>query len=174
MFILEVATGILLLLHYIPTSDTAYRSVLDITYVVPYGFFVRNLHYWCGQVMIILVLLHMVRVFITRAYAPPRHWNWLIGIALLVGTFLVDFTGYVLIWDDRGLWAWTIARNLAETIPVVGSGVASVIFGPAEASTSTVVRIYIWHVILVPGLMGVLMIWHFWRIRKDGGISQPL
>ncbi|MFC1833184.1 cytochrome b N-terminal domain-containing protein [Thermodesulfobacteriota bacterium] len=174
MFVLEVITGILLLLHYVPSHTGAYGSVQDISYAIPYGFFVRNLHYWCGQAMVILVLLHMIRVFVTGSYRPPRHFNWIIGMSLLVLTFLVDFTGYLLVWDDRGLWAWTIARNLGETVPVIGKALSGLLFGPAEVSDLTLVRLYVWHVVLLPLIMGILAAWHFWRIRKDGGISVPL
>ena len=174
MFVLEVITGLLLLFHYDPTPKQAYYSIQQITHVVPYGFFVRNLHYWCGQAMVVLVALHMVRVFVTGSYAPPRSLNWVIGLILLVATLLVDFTGYLLVWDDRGLWAWTIARNLVLTIPVVGSWFAGLLFGPETAGDLSILRTYVWHVILLPGALLFLIAWHFWRIRKDGGISVPL
>ncbi len=174
LFTIEIVTGALLLLHYAPTVGGAYLSVQNITHVVPYGFFIRNLHYWCGQLMVICVFLHMVRVYSTGSYTPPRRLNWVIGIALLVGTLMVDFTGYLLVWDDRSLWAWTIARNLANETPLVGSAVAAFLFGPADVGDAAIVRLYVQHIILLPGLMTALMAWHFWRVRKDGGISVPL
>lgn len=174
MFVLEVVTGLLLVLHYVPSISGAYVSVQEITHVAPYGFFIRNLHYWCGQAMVILVVLHMIRVFLTGSCAPPRSFNWVIGLLLLVCTLLVDFTGYLLVWDDRSLWAWTIARNLGATIPLAGSATATLLFGPAEVGDPALVRIYVWHVVLWPALMCLLMAWHFWRIRRDGGISVPL
>jgi len=174
MFLLEVVTGALLMLHYVPTVDGAYLSVQDVSHLIPYGFFIRNLHYWCGQAMVVLVVLHMSRVFITNSFARPRRFNWVIGIMLLVGTLLVDFSGYLLVWDDRALWAWTIARNLAATIPVIGSGVSSLFFGPDQVSDGAIVRLYVWHVFLLPVLMVGLMGWHFWKIRRDGGISVHL
>jgi quinol-cytochrome oxidoreductase complex cytochrome b subunit len=173
MFALEVITGVLLMLHYVPTASGAYPSVQTITHVALYGFFIRNMHYWCGQIMVGMVVLHMVRVFVTGSYAPPRHLNWLIGLGLLVATFIVDFTGYLLVWDDRGLWAWTIARNLAETVPLIGPFTANLLFGPSEVGDLALVRVYSWHVIILPGLLVGLMAWHFWRTRKDG-ISRPL
>jgi quinol-cytochrome oxidoreductase complex cytochrome b subunit len=174
MFVLEAVTGALLLLHYVPALSGAYPSVQQVTHVVPYGFFLRGLHYWCGQVMVVLVVMHMARVVITKSYAPPRQVNWLIGLGLLVGTVVVDFTGYLLVWDDRALWAWTIARNLAESVPAIGPLVAALLFGSPDAADATLVRLYAWHVFLLPGVMIALMMWHFWRIRKDGGISGPL
>ncbi|MEI7449804.1 MAG: cytochrome b N-terminal domain-containing protein [Desulfomonile sp.] len=174
MFLLETATGVLLMLHYIPSATGAYDSVQHITHVVSYGFFLRNIHYWCGQVMVALVVLHMARVVVTGSYAPPRSLNWLIGTSLLMFTLLVDFTGYLLVWDDRALWAWTIARNLAETFPLIGPLSASLLFGAGDVGDSTLVRLYAWHVLFLPGIMIVVMGWHFWRVRADGGISVPL
>lgn len=173
MFILEAVTGALLMLHYVPGASGAYGSVQHITHVAPYGFFVRNLHYWCGQIMVVLVVLHAVRVFVTGAFAPPRRFNWIIGMTLLVGTVLVDFTGYLLIWDDRALWAWTVAGNLAATIPVAGPAIRSLLFGPVQVADAVLVRLYAWHILLFPAVMVLLMAWHFWRVRKDG-ISVPL
>lgn len=174
MFFIELVTGILLAIQFIPTASAAYRSVSEITTVIPFGFFVRNVHYWAGQLMVVFVTLHALRVVITGAYVPPRHFNWLIGVALLVFTLFVDFTGYLLIRDARADLALTIARKLAESIPLVGLTVASLLWGSADAGDLAVVRVYVWHAILLPILMITLMGWHFWRIRKDGGISGPL
>lgn len=174
MFAIEIITGALLMLYYVPAPAAAYLSIQEITHVAPYGFFIRNIHYWAGQIMVALVVLHMIRVFVTGSYAPPRQWNWVIGLTLLVGTLFVDFTGYLLVWDDRSLWAWTIARNIVESVPGIGSLLASLLFGASEVGATLLVRLYAWHVFLLPGLMGLLMAWHFWRIRKDGGISAPL
>jgi len=174
MLLIEAVTGALLMLHYVPTPGGAYYSIQRVTHIVPYGFVVRNLHYWCGQIMVILVGLHMVRVFVTGSFASPRRLNWIIGTALLAGTILVDFTGYLIVWDDRSLWAWTVARNLAATVPVAGVPVASLLFGSDQASDEVLVRLYAWHVIMLPALLGVLTAWHFWQIRKNGGISTPL
>jgi quinol-cytochrome oxidoreductase complex cytochrome b subunit len=174
MFFLEAVTGILLMLHYVPTISGAYLSIQDITHLIPYGFLLRNLHYWCGQAMVVLVVLHMSRVFLTGSFAPPRRFNWIIGLMLMIGTLLVDFTGYLLVWDERALWARTIARNLVETVPVLGSGVASMLFGSPEISDAAIIRLYVWHIVLIPGIMAGLMGWHLWKVRRDGGISGPL
>ncbi len=173
MFVIETLTGVLLLFHYLPSMNEAYPSVQAITHVAPYGFFIRNLHYWCGQIMVVLVALHMVRVFVTGSFESHRSFNWVIGLGLLAGTLVVDFTGYLLLWDDRSFWAWTIARNLAETPPVVGPFIATLLFGPPDPGDLVLVRIYLWHVIILPGVLTSLMAWHFWRIRRDG-ISTPL
>lgn len=174
MFLIEVLTGAFLMLHYVPTPGGAYRSVQEISHVVPYGFVLRNLHYWCGQIMVVLVALHMIRVFVTGSFAAPRQLNWVIGAGLLVGTILVDFTGYLVVWDDRALWAWTIARNIALTVPAIGPAAASLLFGSEEVNDQVLVRLYAWHVLLLPAALSVLTAWHFWRIRKNAGISTPL
>ncbi len=96
------------------------------------------------------------------------------GYGQLLCQTLVDFTGYLLVWDDRALWAKTIAANLVSEIPLLGSGAAALLFGSPDAADAALVRIYVWHVVLLPALMVVLMAWHFWRVRKDGGISVPL
>ena len=168
MFLLTALTGALLMLHYVPGHPEAYSSVLNITHVVDYGFFVRNVHYWCGQGMVVFVVLHMVRVFVTRAYAPPRHFNWLIGVVLLAATLLVDFTGYILVWDDRAVWACTMAGNLAAEIPIVGNFVRLALFGPLDGPGTPLVRLYTWHAILLPVTISLLSGWHFWRVRVDG------
>jgi quinol-cytochrome oxidoreductase complex cytochrome b subunit len=173
MFVIEAVTGLLLLLHYVPTLDGAYLSVQDITYLVPYGFFIRNLHYWAGQFMVVFVVLHIVRVFFTGSFAPPRRFNWIVGLVLFLSTLLVDFTGYLLVWDDRSLWAWTIARNLAVEVPLIGPGLAALLFGPSQAADAALIRLYVWHVVFLPALMVVVMAWHFWKVRKDR-ISTPL
>lgn len=124
--------------------------------------------------MVILVVLHMVRVFWTRSYLPPRRFNWLIGVILLALVFLVDFTGYLLVWDERALWAWTIARNLTEKVPLLGDKFALVFFGPSDIDDLCLIRLYAWHIFMLPAFLVGLMSLHYWKIRKDGGISTPL
>jgi cytochrome b6 len=168
IFFVEVITGILLLFQYVPTKADAYNSIIDISQAVPFGFFIRNIHYWAGQLMVVFVTLHMIRVIITRSYSAPRQLNWLIGLILFILTLLVDFSGYLLIWDDRSLWAWTIARNLVITIPYIGYNIAEFLFGPSPPHDFTIIRLYIWHIFVFPTLMTSLLFWHFWKIRKDG------
>jgi quinol-cytochrome oxidoreductase complex cytochrome b subunit len=174
MFLVEIFTGSLLLLYYAPSLSGAYQSVQRITYQTPFGFVFRNLHYWGGQFMVILVVFHMVRVFWTRSYLAPRRLNWVIGIILLALVFFLDFTGYLLVWDDRALWAWTIARHLTERIPLIGDGLALAFLGPLELEDLCLIRLYAWHIFILPVILIFVMALHFWKIRKDGGISTPL
>lgn len=173
-FIIEVLTGSLLMLHYQPSASGAYASVQKITHIAPYGSVIRNVHYWAGQAMVVLVCLHMIRVFITRSYEEPRRLNWVVGVACLILTVFVDFTGYLLVWDDRALVAWTIARNILEMIPLIGAPAASTIFGTESDFNMAIIRLYSWHIVIFPLIMTFFMSLHFWKIRKDGGISIPL
>ncbi|MHB8203104.1 MAG: cytochrome b N-terminal domain-containing protein [Desulfomonilaceae bacterium] len=174
MFLVEILTGALLMLYYFPSIPNAYPSIQRVMYFAPYGFVFRNIHYWAGQAMVILVLVHMVRVFLTQSYLPPRQLNWVIGVILLGLVFIEDFTGYLLVWDERAHWAWTIARNLTEKIPYVGDGFASVLFGPLHVGDLCLIRLYAWHVLFLPATLAFLMSLHYWKVRKDGGISTPL
>lgn len=174
LFFVELVSGLLLMLHYQPSVQGAYPTVQKITHIVPYGWVMRNIHYWAGQAMVVVVLFHMIRVFWTKSYLHPRQFNWVVGFACLILTVFIDFTGYLLVWDDRALWAWTIARNVVEIVPLVGFATASVIFGPASELNSVIVRLYSWHVVIFPATLLFLMALHFWKIRKDGGISIPL
>ncbi len=120
MLILLV-TGILEMFYYIPTPDQAGASIQTLTFLVPYGGLVRNLHYWSAQFLIIVTLVHLLRVILTGAYAPPRRFNYLLGMGLLVLAILLDFTGYVLRWDEGIRWALVTVTNLVKSIPVAGN-----------------------------------------------------
>ena len=135
--------------------------------------------------MVICVLLHMLRVFLTGSYKPPREFNWVVGVLLLVLTLLLSFTGYVLVWDQAALWALTVGSNLAASVPVVGcEGPAAIVqptgdlrallLGGALPGAPALIRFYVFHCLALPFLSVLLMAVHFWRIRKDGGISGPL
>jgi quinol-cytochrome oxidoreductase complex cytochrome b subunit len=124
--------------------------------------------------MVLSVFLHMSRVFYHGAYKPPREFNWVIGVILLALTLLLSFTGYLLPWDQLALWAVTVGTNMAGYTPVFGSQVSFVFVGGSTISSSTLLRWYVLHVLLLPFVIVILMAVHFWRVRKDGGISGPL
>jgi quinol-cytochrome oxidoreductase complex cytochrome b subunit len=121
----------------------------------------RELHRWAAHAMVIAVWLHMLRVFLTGSYKPPREFNWVIGVVLLVLTLLLSFTGYVLPWDQKAIWAATVGSNLFGLLGARGAG------------EETLVRFYVLHCVAIPLLAAILMSLHFWRVRKDGGISGP-
>jgi quinol-cytochrome oxidoreductase complex cytochrome b subunit len=184
-FLVTLGTGLLLMFYYKPYPDAAYASIKDIHFVVPTGRFIRNIHRWAAQVMVIVVFAHMARVFYTAAYRAPRELNWVIGMALLVVTLGLSFTGYLLPWDQLAYWAITIGANIAQSPREVTDalGVTAwfdpgglqrfLLLGSEEIGEEALIRFYLLHVMLLPLALGALMGVHFWRIRKDGGLARP-
>ena len=169
-----VVTGALELFYYIPSSDGANKSVQVITYLVPYGWLVRGLHYWAAQALVVSVSLHMLRVVFTGGYKRPRRFNWLLGVSLLVLVVLLNFTGFVLRWDTDIEWALLVGTNLLKSIPLIGSELYGMLVGGQEIGPDTVVRFYSWHIFALAVMGFGVMIWHIFRVRRDGGIaSQP-
>lgn len=174
MFLVLTITGVLLMFYYIPSVTAAYQNMKDIQSTVTFGQLLRNLHRYAAHGMVITVFLHMCRVFYTGSYKAPREFNWVIGVILLTVTFLLSFTGYLLPWDDLALWAVTVGTNMIGATPVVGSQVRFLAVGGLEVGQNALIRFYTLHVVALPLVAAVLMAAHFWRIRKDGGISGPL
>jgi quinol-cytochrome oxidoreductase complex cytochrome b subunit len=174
MFLVLTMTGVLLMFYYVPSADQAYQSMKDIEGSVTFGQLMRNMHRWSAQGMVIAVFLHMGRVFYTGSYKPPREFNWVIGVLLLVTTFLLSFTGYLLPWDQLAFWAITVGSEIGGAAPIVGPQVQRILLGDFQIGQSTLIRFYTLHVIFLPLVAAFLMAVHFWRIRKDGGISGPL
>ncbi len=184
-FLIATATGILLMIYYTPSTELAYQSVKDIHYVVPTGRFVRNLHRWSAHLMVITVLLHAVRVFLTGSYKRPREFNWLIGLGLLAVTLGLSFTGYLLPWDQLAYWAATIGSNIAsspreltDALGVTadfdpGGLCKELLLGADTVGQAALTRFYFLHVMVLPLVLAFLMAVHFWRIRKDGGLARP-
>lgn len=168
-----VITGIVEMFYYIPTPQEAALSVQTLTYLVPFGGLVRSVHYWAAQLLILVVLVHLLRVVFTGAYAKPRRLNYLLGLVLLVVSLFLDFSGYVLRWDEGIRWALVAGTNLVKTIPGIGSGLYGMLMGGKEPGPATLVRFYAWHIF---GLSLVLLsvgIWHIFRVRRDGGVAVP-
>ncbi len=159
--------------HYVPLPSGAEGSITDIDSAVPYGKLVRNLHYWAGQCMVMALLFHMIRVVLTGSYTAPRRLNWLVGLGLFVFTVLTDFTGYILRWDAVGRMAATVGLNLVEKVPFIGPGLAAVAAGGGAETQTALLRYYVFHCLLLPGVMAVGVMYHFWRVREDGRM-RPL
>jgi quinol-cytochrome oxidoreductase complex cytochrome b subunit len=174
LFILLTVTGIFLMFFYRPTVTDAYANVQNLETAVAFGSLVRNMHRWAAHLMVLSVFLHMARVFYHGAYKSPREFNWVIGIILLLLTLLLSFTGYLLPWDQLSLWAVTVGTNMMGYSPVFGSSVKYVLLGSREISGETLLRWYVLHVLMLPFVIVIFMAVHFWRVRKDGGISGPL
>ena len=174
LFILLTITGIFLMFYYRPTSPQAYFDIQALATDVAFGQLVRNMHRWGAHIMVLTVFLHMSRVFYHGAYKPPREFNWVVGIILLLLTLLLSFTGYLLPWDQLALWAVTVGTNMASFVPVFGSQVQFTLLGAVAVSADTLLRWYVLHVLFLPFIIVIFMAVHFWRVRKDGGISGPL
>jgi len=174
LFILLTVTGIFLMFFYRPTTTQAWNSIYQLKTSVTFGLLVRNMHRWSAHLMVLSVFLHMARVFYHGAYKPPREFNWVIGIVLLLLTLLLSFTGYLLPWDQLSLWAVTVGTNMAGYTPVFGNQVRFVLLGGNEIGSNTLIRWYVLHVLMLPFVIVIFMAVHFWRVRKDGGISGPL
>src|SRR5512142_999454 len=146
LLLVVAATGILEIFYYIPTPEQAALSVQTISYLVPLGGFVRNLHFWSAQLLIIVAAIHLARVVFTGSYAPPRRFNYLLGMALFVFAILLDFTGYVLRWDQGVQWALVVGTTLLKTVPLIGNSLFILVTGGSQLGTQTLVRFYAWHI----------------------------
>ncbi len=174
LFILLTITGIFLMFYYRPTSPAAFEDIQALQSGVAFGNLVRNMHRWGAHLMVLTVFLHMARVFYHGAYKPPREFNWVVGVILLFLTLLLSFTGYLLPWDQLALWAVTVGSNMAGFTPVFGEQVSFALLGGPRVTADTLLRWYVLHVLFLPFIMVVFLAVHFWRVRKDGGISGPL
>jgi quinol-cytochrome oxidoreductase complex cytochrome b subunit len=172
LFFILTFTGIVLMLYYTPSPAAAYRSIKDLQFVVPYGAFLRNLHRWAGHAMVAVVCLHMCRVFFTGAYKAPRQFNWQIGLALLVLTLALSFTGYLLPWDQLALWAVTVGTSMAAYVPIVGAPLRYVLLGGDTVGAGALLRFYVLHCAVLPASMLLLIVLHAFRVRRDG-LSAP-
>jgi len=192
LFLVETVTGVLLMFYYRPTIEWAYNDILGLRDVVSLGV-LREMHRWGAHALVIVVWLHMYRVFLTGSYKPPREFNWCIGVLLLVATLLLSFTGYLLPWDQLAMWAVPVGSNMARAVPLVGhegpghqllsaggvdlvtsgSDARYALLGAQTVGEETLNRFYVLHCVAIPLLAGVLIGIHLWRVRKDGGISGP-
>ena len=174
LFILLTITGIFLMFYYTPSAETAYADVQALSTSVAFGSLMRNLHRWGAHLMVLSVFLHMSRVFYHGAYKPPREFNWVVGVVLLLLTLLLSFSGYLLPWDQLALWAVTVGSNMASFVPGIGAQVKFGLLAGVEVTAATLLRFYVLHVLFFPFIIVIFMAVHFWRVRKDGGISGPL
>jgi menaquinol-cytochrome c reductase cytochrome b subunit len=174
LFLILTVSGVLLMFYYVPSVTQAYANIKDLETVVTFGMLMRNLHRWAAHGMVITVFLHMCRVFYTGSYKPPREFNWVVGVLLFFLTLLLSFSGYLLPWDQLSFWAFTVGMTLGGATPLVGKQVMLLLLGDFEISQQTLIRWYTLHVIALPLLTAVFLAVHFWRVRQDGGISQPL
>lgn len=173
LYLFQLATGILLLFYYRPTTAEAYRSVVEITNRIPYGWLIRGIHHWGANLMVVTVLLHMLRVFFTATYRPPRDVTWVNGMLLLVFTLLFGVSGYLLPWNQASYWATTVGTDSMSAIPVVGDTLKSLSRGGNVVGQLALSRFFAFHIVILPGLMILFLILHFLMIRRQG-IAEPL
>jgi quinol-cytochrome oxidoreductase complex cytochrome b subunit len=193
LFILLTVSGLLLMFVYVPSTEQAYSRMLDLHSSVSFGGILRGMHFWSANAMIAVVFFHMCRVFYTGAYKAPREFNWVIGVILMVLTLILGFTGYLLPWDQLAFWAITVGAGIAgkanwipdhinpiltamhmpPLVPPLGDLTRWGLLGADTVGQEALIRFYVLHVAILPVIMFAFILYHMWRIRKDGGISSP-
>ncbi len=169
-----VITGVLLMFRYDASIDRAYTSVQTMETEVLFGSLIRAMHHWSANLLLVTAFLHMLRVFFTGGFKKGRSSNWIVGIALLLLVIAFNFTGYLLPWDQLAYWAITVGTSLLEYVPLVGSAVSGFLLAGPEVGQGALRNFYAIHVAVLPAILALLMSYHFWKVRKDGGISQPI
>jgi len=171
LFGVLIFTGILLMFYYVPSVERAYPTMKDVQLTIPLGQFTRNMHRWAAHGMVLIVVLHMARAFYTGAYKPPRQFNWIVGVVLLLLTLGASFTGYLLPWDQLSFWAITVGTNIASYAPGLGPALREILLGGSEVGQNTLIRFYTLHIAFLPLALALLVSLHLWRVRKDGGLA---
>jgi quinol-cytochrome oxidoreductase complex cytochrome b subunit len=169
-FFILVVTGVFLMFYYHPSVPRAFEDMKDLQFAVYMGVFLRNLHRWGAHAMVTLALLHMMRVFFAGAYRPPREFNWVLGVVLLLLTILLSYTGYLLPWDQLAYWGVTVGTNMADAVPTVGAAIKFLLLGGHEVNENALLRFYVLHCVVLPSALVTVLALHIWRVRKDGGI----
>lgn len=168
-----ILTGVLLMFRYDASVENAYTSIQYLETQVAFGGLIRNIHHWSANLLVVTTFLHMIRVFLTGGFKKGRSFNWMLGLSLLVLVLAFNFTGYLLPWDQLAYWAITVGTSLLSYVPMVGTAVSNFLLGGPELGQTTLRNFYAIHVAVLPAIMILVMSYHFWRVRKDGGISQP-
>jgi quinol-cytochrome oxidoreductase complex cytochrome b subunit len=173
LIVLQCITGILLRYYYEPFPGRAYESILVLQNTVLFGRFVRNIHHWSGVLLVMITFLHLLRVFLTGAYRNPRKISWLVGLLLLALVVLSNFTGYLLPWDQLAYWAITVSTSILQYVPLIGNSLREFVLAGKEVDANTLLVFYNFHTAVFPFLLLALMSYHFWRVRKVGGVLTP-
>ena len=172
-FLVQVATGFAMTFYYRPSVVDAFDSVEYIMTGVNFGWLIRSIHRWSASMMVLNMVLHICRVYLTGGFKKPRELTWVTGVLLAVTTVSFGVTGYSLPWDQVGYWACKIVTGVPEAVPVVGTPLVELLRGGASVGQSTLTRFYSLHTFVLPLIAAVLMLTHFLMIRKQG-ISGPL
>lgn len=173
LMLILALTGVFLELNYTPQPEQAYLDILSLRTNVWFGDFLRNLHHWSANLLILVSVAHLLRVFLTGAYRPPRETNWIIGVLMLLLVVGANFTGYLLPWDQLAYWAITVGTSIINYIPVLGPFLSRILLGGPEVGAETLLNFYSLHISFIPLALFMLMSLHFWRVRKNGGLTIP-
>src|SRR5512136_159871 len=153
LFLILIATGVLLMFYYVPATDYAYQNMKDLEFVVTAGQVLRNMHRWAAHLMVLFVVLHLCRAFYTAAYKPPREFNWVVGVMLFLLTLALSFTGYLLPWDQLAFWAITVGTSIAGYAPLVGKQMQFLLLGDSTVGQEALLRFYVLHVAVLPTIL---------------------
>lgn len=173
IFVIQLVTGVALLLYYRPTVEQAYHSVVHITNNVPFGWLVRGFHHWGANLIMVTVMIHALRVFLYGAYKPPRDFNWVVGALLMFSLLLFGFSGYLLPWNELSYWATVVGAEIPGAVPWIGDALAYFIKGGDTVGQLALTRFFAFHVVIMSLCMMVLLGLHFLMIRRLG-IAGPL
>lgn len=168
LFMAQLMTGLLLSVHYTPSEAEAYQSIQHLHVVVPLGGLLRSFHHWAANLMVVMVVLHMLRVFVTGSYKNPRELNWVAGAMLFMMTLAFGFTGYLLPWDQKAYWATVVGTNMLGSVPLIGPSLEVFVRGGIEVTGLTLLRFYSLHVLWLPVLTGLFLWVHFHILRRLG------
>ena len=172
LFGMQAVTGIVLAMFYKPDPTKAYGSIESITHEVTWGWLVRGMHKWGASAMIVVVFLHMGRVFFFGSYKYPRELTWVTGSILLIMTMFMGLTGYLLVWDQKAYWATVVAVNITASAPILGPYVADIMRAGPEFGPETLSRFYSIHMLVIPGGIATFIGLHLYLITKLG-IAEP-
>jgi len=170
---LQFLTGILLRFYYEPFPGRAYDSIINLQNNILFGQLLRNIHYWSAIFLLVITSFHLLRVFFTGAFHGKRQFNWVIGIVLFVIIVFSNFTGYLLPWDQLSYWAVTVSTSMLEYVPLIGDTLREIVIGGNEIGNSTILIFYNFHTAILPVALILIMAFHFWRVRKAGGVVVP-
>jgi quinol-cytochrome oxidoreductase complex cytochrome b subunit len=173
LVLLQLFTGVLLKFVYEPFPSLAYESLVHLQGTFLFGPLIRNIHFWTANFLILVVFLHGLRVLFTGAFHAPRQMNWVIGLTLFLLVLASNLTGYLLPWDQLAYWATTICVGMLEYIPLIGTWLQRAILGGNQMGPPTLQNFYAFHTAVIPALILTLMAFHFWRVRKAGGLVIP-
>jgi len=178
LIVFLLVTGIFLAFYYVPDAAgnpaPAYTSVKTTIMTQAFlGWLIRGVHFWSASLLVVMIILHMARVFWTGSYRAPRELNWIVGVTMLLVVLLLSLTGYLLPWDTKAYWATSVTIKIAASVPLIGGFIETVLQGGPTLGPNTLQRFFAVHVFILPALIVVLMYIHFRLIRAQG-ISEPL